>query len=70
MELDSSISAVRRVELFDVWRPVDQNETKEISLAFRFWLQGYGVTLSDEQVDLCMTQVLSMLETAHSVRQR
>jgi phenylalanyl-tRNA synthetase beta chain len=67
---DSSISAVRRVELFDVWRPVDQNETKEISLAFRFWLQGYGVTLSDEQVDLCMTQVLSMLETAHSVRQR
>jgi phenylalanyl-tRNA synthetase beta chain len=67
---DSSVSAVRRVELFDVWRPVDQNETKEISLAFRFWLQGYGVTLSDEEVDLCMTQALSMLETAHSVRQR
>lgn len=65
-----SLSVVRRVELFDVWRPADQNESKEISLAFRFWLQDENATLSDEQVDRCLTQIRTMLETDHQARQR
>jgi phenylalanyl-tRNA synthetase beta chain len=67
---ESLLSVVRRVELFDVWRPTDQTETKEISIAFRFWLQDDAVTLSDEHVDLCMTKIRSTLETEHHVRQR
>jgi len=65
-----SLSVVRRVELFDVWRPFDQNDLKDISMAFRFWLQDDHVTLSDQRVDLCMTQIRNMLESEHQVRQR
>ena len=64
------LSVVRRVELFDIWRPTDHTEPKDISMAFRFWLQDVHVTLSDEQVDVCMARILNMLETEHHVRQR
>jgi len=70
---DEALSIVRDVQLFDVWHPKEENESttaRDISLAFRFWLQDPEVTLEDERVERCMQTLREALQTAHDVRQR
>lgn len=70
---DESLSVVQDAQLFDVWHPKVEEEStaaRDISLAFRFWLQDPEVTLEDERVERCMNTVRQALERAHGVRQR
>ena len=70
---NDSLSIVRDVQLFDVWHPKEKDESttaRDISLAFRFWLQDPEVTLEDERVERCMQALRQALQAAHDVRQR
>jgi phenylalanyl-tRNA synthetase beta chain len=72
---DKNLSIVQHVQLFDVWHPKVEQESestaaRDISLAFRFWLQDPEVTLEDERVERCMNTVRQALERVHGVRQR
>ena len=68
---NATLSVVKEFRLFDVWRNKEaQAEASEKSMAFRFWLQGSGVTLDDATVEQCISQLLEALVSAHGVRQR
>lgn len=67
---DPTLSVVRQVKLFDVWRDPAAQSAQEKSLAFRFWLQDAEVTLDDARVDECIGRVRAALESAHQARQR
>ena len=67
---DNSLSVIKDVRLFDVWRDPTKTEHTEKSLAFRFWMQDTEVTLDDARVDACLLMIRNALEDQHEVRQR
>ena len=67
---DSTLSIVKDIRLFDVWRDKAQGSEAQTSLALRFWLQDASVTLDDSHVEQCMARLLAALVDAHGVRQR
>ena len=67
---DPSLSVVRQIRLFDVWKDPAGNDKAEKSLAFRFWLQDTDQTLEDSRVDVCMTLIREALAAKHQARQR
>ncbi len=69
------LAVVSDVRLFDVWRPTAQSDSGfensgDVSLALRFWLQDATVTLEDERVDRCLSLIRQALETTHGAKQR
>ncbi|NDY81881.1 phenylalanine--tRNA ligase subunit beta [Orrella sp. NBD-18] len=70
IKADETLSVIRDVRLFDVWRDPAKGDHGEKSLAFRFWLQDTEVTLDDARVDACLLRVRQALETGHQARQR
>lgn len=68
---DATLSVVKEIRLFDLWRDKAADVgAPEKSMAFRFWLQGSGVTLDDATVEQCIDRLLQALVSAHGVRQR
>lgn len=68
---DATLSVVKEIRLFDLWRDKAADAgAPEKSMAFRFWLQGSGVTLDDATVEQCIGRLLQALVSAHGVRQR
>jgi phenylalanyl-tRNA synthetase beta chain len=65
-----SLSIVRQIRLFDVWKDPSASGQAEKSLAFRFWLQDTDQTLEDSRVDACMTSIRDALVAQHQARQR
>lgn len=72
VEADPSLHVIREVTLFDVWQDqrAPQDQTNEVSLALRFWLQDPTVTLEDDRVEQCLQTIRQALEKAHNARQR
>jgi len=72
IEAEPMLEVVRDVTLFDVWQ--DQNalpdQSSEVSLALRFWLQDPTVTLEDDRVEQCLQTIRQALEKTHNARQR
>lgn len=69
VESDGELSIVQDVSLFDVWHD-NQSDNKQVSLAFRVWMQDPSVTLEDERVDACMQKLREALQTIHNARPR
>jgi phenylalanyl-tRNA synthetase beta chain len=67
--MDTTTACIRNVKLFDEYRGKGL-ETKEKSLAFRFWMQDTERTLSEAEVDAAMASVLQFLVNNHGARLR
>lgn len=67
---NATLSVVKDIRLFDVWRDKSENAVAEKSMAFHFWLQDPEVTLDDARVEQCMNLLLEALVSAHGVRLR
>jgi phenylalanyl-tRNA synthetase beta chain len=65
----TTTACIRNVKLFDEYRGKGL-ETKEKSLAFRFWMQDTERTLGDAEVDAAMAAVLQFLVGSHGARLR
>lgn len=65
---DGALSVVKDIKLFDIWR--DKNDTRNKSLALRFWFQGQHATLDDQQIEYCTQRLLDALVQAHGARLR
>ena len=72
VKADPTLEVVRDVTLFDVWQDQNAapNQSSEVSLALRFWLQDPTVTLEDNRVDQCLQTIRQALEKEHNARQR
>jgi phenylalanyl-tRNA synthetase beta chain len=68
-KLQTTTACIRNVKLFDEYRGKGL-ETKEKSLAFRFWMQDTDRTLGEAEVDAAMASVLQYLVTDHAARLR
>ncbi|MBA3476987.1 MAG: phenylalanine--tRNA ligase subunit beta [Lautropia sp.] len=68
-KLETTTACIRNVKLFDEYRGKGL-ETKEKSLAFRFWMQDTDRTLSDSEVDAAVASVLQYLVSSHGARLR
>jgi phenylalanyl-tRNA synthetase beta chain len=68
-KIQTTTACVRHVKLFDEYRGKGL-ETKEKSLAFRFWMQDTERTLSDAEVDAAVATVLGYLVSDHGARLR
>ena len=68
-KIQTTTACIRNVKLFDEYRGKGL-ETKEKSLAFRFWMQDTDRTLSDAEVDAAMATVLRYLVSDHGARLR
>ena len=62
-------ACVRNIKLFDEYRGKGL-ESKEKSLAFRFWMQDTERTLSEAEVDAAVDAVLQYLVASHGARIR
>jgi phenylalanyl-tRNA synthetase beta chain len=69
VKMGTTTACIRNVKLFDEYRGKGL-ETKEKSLAFRFWMQDTDRTLSDAEVDAAMATVLEYLVNHHGARLR
>ncbi|PLC49517.1 phenylalanine--tRNA ligase subunit beta [Pollutimonas subterranea] len=66
---NATLEIVKDIKLFDVWRDKSA-QTREKSMAFRFWLQGHDSTLDDGTVEQCISCLLQALVSQHGVRPR
>jgi phenylalanyl-tRNA synthetase beta chain len=66
---DPRLAMLQHVVLFDEYRGKGL-ENKEKSLAFRFWLQDTGRTLSDVEADAAMAAIAECLAHRHQARLR
>ena len=71
---DPELSIVQEIALFDVWQD-KQSQTspdikRQVSLAFRVWMQDPAVTLEDERVDASMLKLREALQAQHNARPR
>ncbi|MCI2808728.1 phenylalanine--tRNA ligase subunit beta [Eoetvoesiella caeni] len=67
---NATLSVIKDIKLFDVWRDKAAGDVSEKSMAFHFWLQDPEVTLDDARVEQCMSLLLQALVSAHGVRLR
>ena len=66
---DATLNIVKDIKLFDVWRD-KSSDSKEKSMAFRFWLQDHEQTLDEARVEQSMAKLLEALVNVHGIRQR
>jgi len=68
-KIGTTTACIRNVKLFDEYRGKGL-ESKEKSLAFRFWMQDTERTLSEAEVDAAVDAVLQYLVASHGARIR
>jgi phenylalanyl-tRNA synthetase beta chain len=66
---EGTTACIRNVKLFDEYRGKGL-DSKEKSLAFRFWMQDTDRTLSESEVDAAVAAVLQYLVASHNARLR